>query len=111
MIPATDYRFYVRENVLDEHRDYLANLIEDEKTEQKVKELALRLIILIGNLRSSGEDYLVAYNLIVRHQITINLNAELSMNECFQQKSASKTSQSVSFRVNDLSSSKVGVLH
>ena len=107
LISTDDYKFYAREEILNEHRNYLVDLINEEGTEQKIKELALRLIILIGNLRSSGEDFLVAYNLIVGHQLSINLNAELSMNRCFNQKSDSQSSQSASFRLNERSSSKV----
>ena len=107
LISTDDYKFYAREEILNEHRSYLVDLINEEGTEQKIKELALRLIILIGNLRSSGEDFLVAYNLIVRHQLSINLNVELSMNRCFNQKSDSQSNQSASFRLNERSSSKV----
>ena len=82
-IASGHFQFYAREEILDEHRNYLVELVNDDTTQQNVKEVALRLIIVIGNLRSSGEDYLVAYNLISRHQLKVNLNAELSMNPGF----------------------------
>ena len=109
LLSSDDYRFYAREEVLNTHRDYLVNLIEDESIEQSVKDLAIRLIILIGNLRSSGEDYLVAYNLIAKYDMKVNLNAEISMNRCFHQ--ANKMSSKCSFKVNEVGSSEVTIIH
>ena len=80
ILEANNYRFYEREKSLNEYRDYLVKLIEEKDAKQSVRDLALRLLILIANLRESGEDYLTAYNLIVKHQMKIDLRSELIVN-------------------------------
>ena len=111
LIDSDDYKFYAREETLNNHREYLVTIIEDEKVEQDTKDIAVKLIVLIGNLRASGEDYLVAYNLISKYQMTVNLNAELSQCSCFEQKSGLQDESQTRFRLNTKNSSEVVVLH
>ena len=80
ILEANNYRFYEREKSLNEYRDYLVKLIEEKDAKQSVRDLALRILVLIANLRESGEDYLTAYNLIVKHQMKIDLRSELIVN-------------------------------
>ena len=56
LIESNEYQFYEREQVLNRHRDYLIKLIKSkQKISGNVKDLALRILIIIGNIRESGE--------------------------------------------------------
>lgn len=111
LINSDNYRFYTREETLNNHREYLVSIIEDANVEQNTKDIALKLIVLIGNLRTSGEDYLVAYNLISKYDMTINLSSELSQAISSNQMSGSENKAQSKFSVNTSSSSEVIVLH
>ena len=110
LVASDEYQFYTREEILNNHRGYLVGIIKDEGVSQDCKDLALRLILLIGNLRSSGEDYLVVYNLIQKYQMRINLNAEILLNSCFQGKEKVQNGKVASFKVNSSSSHSVTLL-
>lgn len=56
----------------------MVSLVEDTEIPQESKELALRIIVLFGKIRSSGEDFLVVLNLVNKYQIGINLANELN---------------------------------
>ncbi|CAI2359604.1 unnamed protein product [Moneuplotes crassus] len=77
--------FYVREDKLNQYMNYFTLLLDSETTSEQVKELAIRLIILVANIKSSGEDYLIAYNYISSRKWKINLHAELSLNPYIKQ--------------------------
>lgn len=110
LLEASDYKFYAREEILNRHRDYLTKLARSEKSSQAVKELAIRLVVVIGNLRSSGEDYLVAYNLISEGSLKINLDAELSLNPHFHGSLASTDQQDgEAFKFNSKDSQEIEV--
>ena len=72
--------FYAREDKLNQYMNFFTHLLDSEGTSETVKELAIRLILLVANIRKSGEDYLVAYNYISSRNWKINLHAELSLN-------------------------------
>ena len=56
LIESNEYQFYEREQVLNRHRDYLIKLIKSkQKISGNVKDLALRILIIIGNIRESRE--------------------------------------------------------
>jgi hypothetical protein len=103
-----DYKFFAREEILTRHRDYLIKLFNDKFTSVGVKEMCIRLIILIGNLRESGEDYLVAYNLIKENALRLNIDPEISLNSYFQESSgASQSSNSIEFKINEKNSREI----
>jgi hypothetical protein len=77
VLKTDDYEYYTRERVLNKHRQFLVNIIESSEASQLQKDLALKLIVLLGNLRWSGEDYLIAYNLIQIHNLNFNIISEL----------------------------------
>lgn len=56
----------------------MISLLADKNSTDAVKEICIKLILLIGNIRGSGEDFLVAYNLINKHGYDFNVDAELS---------------------------------
>jgi len=70
--------FYAEEELLNELRNFLIGHIHNKNSSNLVHELCLKLIILIGNQRGSGEDYLITYNLISNHGFDFNLDPELS---------------------------------
>ena len=109
LLSPDDYKFYAREQILNRHRDYLVNIIKDENASQVSKDLAIRLVIIIGNLRSSGEDYLVAYNLIKMMNLTINLDSELSLNKYFQSEESQEGSKET-FKIDNKGSREVELM-
>ena len=63
---------------ITEQRDFLVSLVKDDTINSTIKELAIRIILLFGYLRESGEDYLVAFNLLHDFPVKINISNELS---------------------------------
>ena len=61
---VTSFDYYCEEELFNEIRTYLVSLLSDRNSTDEVKEICIKLILLIGNIRGSGEDFLVAYNLI-----------------------------------------------
>lgn len=85
LLSTDEYQFYEREQVLNRHRDYLVKLIRSkQKISSNTKDLALRILVIIGNIRESGEDYLIVYNLIREFDLKVSLDTELQLNRYFQ---------------------------
>ncbi|CAI2362161.1 unnamed protein product [Moneuplotes crassus] len=102
-IDPNTYEFYSREQILNKTMNYLTKFAEAEESSKQIKELVVRLIIMIGNIRQSGEDYLVAFNIIMTHSLKMNLYPELSMNpylQSIQEKVDSNEKKSL-FTLND----------
>lgn len=88
------------EEVLNDQRDFLVSLVEDHSVSTTIRDLAIRLIILIGNIRESGEDYLVAFNLIHSQNLKINLYHEMRHSLAFEdQKDEEENKQEAIFNV------------
>lgn len=107
MLREDDYKFYAREEVLNRHREYLLKLARDENVTQTAKAYAIRLLIVVGNLRSSGEDYLVAYNVIQEQGLKINLDAEFALNNSLQEDLTAQDAEQPTFVLNQRSSSEI----
>ena len=75
---VTSFDYYGEEELFNEIRTYLVSLLSDRNSTDEVKEICIKLILLIGNIRGSGEDFLVAYNLINKYGYDFNIDAELS---------------------------------
>jgi hypothetical protein len=111
MLESNDFKFYAREEIMNRHRDYLLKICRDEKTSRSIKELCVRLIVVIGNLRSSGEDYLIAYNLISENNLTINIDSELSVNKYFKESlTSSENEYTPVFKINEKGNTEVEIL-
>ena len=81
------------EDILNNQRDFLVSLIEDPKISQKIKELALKIILLFGNIRESGEDYLTVFNLLKEHKFNTNIYNELRHNSHFEKENKESLSE------------------
>ena len=75
---VSDFDFYAEEEMFNEIRSYLIKLLGDKNSTPAIQELCIKLILLIGNLRGSGEDFLVVYNLINEYGFDFNIDPELS---------------------------------
>jgi hypothetical protein len=53
---------------LNDARSFLVNIIEDEKSALRAVELALKIILLLGHVRSNVEDLLMVATLLDKHQ-------------------------------------------
>lgn len=88
------------EEILNDQRDFLSSLVEDHSVSATIRELAIRLIVLIGNIRESGEDYLVAFNLIHSQNMNINLYHEMKHSLAFEdQKDEEENKVEATFKV------------
>lgn len=75
-----DYEFFdTTEELLNNQRDFLVELATDQSSPKLIRELSVKIILLIGNIRESGEDLLVVYNLIKEQNINVNLYNELNL--------------------------------
>ena len=93
LLKTDDYKFYEREQIFNRHRDYLVELVKSDKISDAIKQYAVKILIVIGNLRESGEDYLIAFNLIRQNNLKVNIDAELSQNIYFQELGSSNTEE------------------
>lgn len=75
---VNNFDFYAEEELLNELRTFLIKTIKSKSVSVEIQELSLKLILLIGNQRGSGEDYLIVYNLIAQNGFNFNLDPELS---------------------------------
>lgn len=78
-----ELRHYTQQKLLDKHRDYLLNIINNGEADQSTKELAVRCLAVFGVLRNSPEDYLAVYNLTRENNIQVSLFKELCLNQKF----------------------------
>ena len=67
------------EEILNSLRDFLVECVTDESCKKSIRDLSVKIVLLIGNLRESGEDLLVAFNLIKDYQIAVNVRNELGI--------------------------------
>lgn len=109
LFKTDDYKFYAREEILNRLREYLLKLFKSDRSTQGVKELAVKLLIIIGNLRASGEDFLIAYNLIRENNMKINLDSELSLNK-FLLENPSGTQAESRFKLSEKNSREIEIL-
>jgi hypothetical protein len=75
---VSNFDFYAEEELMNELRSYLIKTIKAKSTPIEIQEICLKLILLLGNQRGSGEDYLIVYNLIAQNGFNFNIDAELS---------------------------------
>ena len=66
------------ESTLNDQRKFLISLVNDDKIANEIKDVAIKIIVLFGKVRASGEDLLIAVNLINKHKSGLNLTNELN---------------------------------
>ena len=72
--------FNTHESFINDQRDFLVSLIEDPDVSHTIKDISAKLILLLGSTRASGEDFLIAFNLIKSQNLSVNVYNELSIN-------------------------------
>jgi len=71
--------FFVGDQTINEARLFLNQILDDStQTDQKVKELALKLILVIGIMRANVEDFVLAINLIEKHKFQFDISEEIN---------------------------------
>lgn len=86
--------FNTHENFINDQRDFLVSLVEDPDIPLATKEISIKLILLLGNTRASGEDFLVAFNLIKAQDLSINVYNELSVSNILDEAAVESASKS-----------------
>lgn len=73
-----DKTFFVSDMTLNEARDFLTNIVESPfEKDVKTKELALKLVLVIGIMRANVEDQIQAINLIEKYKFEFDISEEI----------------------------------
>jgi hypothetical protein len=75
---STELNSYSVDGLLTKCRTFLVNVIDDAATTSVIRELCVKIILLIGNVRASAEDLLYVSNLVKKHNMSVNFDQELS---------------------------------
>ena len=75
---ATDKLSFMIDSNLNDARNFLAKLIEDAKTDDKVRELSLKIILRLGICRSNAEDFLVVTSFLSKSKASFDLREEIA---------------------------------
>ena len=71
--------FFVSDQCINEAREFLNSILEDSgQTDIKIKEIALRLILVIGIMRANVEDFVLAINIMEKHKYQFDISEEIS---------------------------------
>ena len=70
---------YITTHIIKGPREKLLKVIQSEKTSQKCKELALRLLVIFSSVFNSKEDLILVFNLSRVLDPTIDFTEELSL--------------------------------
>ena len=71
--------FFVSDQSVNEARSFLTQILEDEKqADLEVKQIALKLILVIGIMRANVEDLTLAINLIEKQKFKFDISEEIS---------------------------------
>jgi hypothetical protein len=73
-----DKNFFVSDMSINEARAFLAEIVADPlQKDQKTKELALKLIMVLGIMRANVEDMVLAINLMETHNFVVDISEEI----------------------------------
>jgi hypothetical protein len=71
--------FFVSDQTVNEARVFLSDILDDpNQSDTRVKELALKLILVIGIMRANIEDFVLAINLIEKHRFDFDISDEIN---------------------------------
>jgi hypothetical protein len=76
---STDKLSFMIDSNLNDARSFLVSIIEDKNSAPRVVELALKIILLLGHVRSNVEDLLIVATLLDKHKSEVDLRAELEL--------------------------------
>ena len=79
---STDKLSFMIDSNLNDARSFLVSIIEDTNSEPRAHELALKIILLLGHVRSNVEDLLMVATLLDKHSSRrnqVDLRAELEL--------------------------------
>ena len=62
---------------MNEARSFLQEIFEDGNQAKETREIALKMIVVIGVLRANSEDYFLAINLMEKHKFDCDLSEEI----------------------------------
>lgn len=70
--------FFIADQTINEAREFLTQIIENPLvTDLETKEMALKMVLVIGILRSNAEDFVLGINLIEKHKFEFDISEEI----------------------------------
>jgi hypothetical protein len=76
---STDKLSFMIDSNLNDARSFLVGIIEDGSSNKRAVELAFKIILLLGIVRSNVEDFLLVATLLDKHNISVDLRQELEI--------------------------------
>ena len=74
---STDKLSFMIDSNLNDARSFLVSLIEEGGAAPRAIELAFKILLLLGIVRSNVEDLLIVATLLEKHHATVDLRQEL----------------------------------
>lgn len=76
---STDKLSFMIDSNLNDARSFLVNIIEDSSSNKRAVELAYKILLLLGIVRSNVEDMLMVSTLLMKHNAQVDLIQELEL--------------------------------
>lgn len=76
---STDKLSFMIDSNLNDARSFLVSIIEDKASVKRAVELAFKIILLLGIVRSNVEDLLLVATLLDKHNAEVDLRMELEL--------------------------------
>jgi hypothetical protein len=97
---STDKLSFMIDSNLNDARSFLVGIIEEKGSIPRAIELAFKIILLLGIVRSNVEDFLLVATLLDKHSGSVDLREEL---EIIKDDASSSAASGESFIKKDLS--------
>lgn len=76
---STDKLSFMIDSNLNDARSFLVSIIEDKSSVPRAVELAFKILLLLGVVRSNVEDLLLVSTLLDKHNAQVDLRQELEL--------------------------------
>lgn len=76
---STDKLSFMIDSNLNDARSFLVNIIEDAQSAKRAVELAYKILLLLGIVRSNVEDLLLVSTLLMKYNAQVDLRQELEL--------------------------------
>ncbi|CDW73494.1 UNKNOWN [Stylonychia lemnae] len=76
---STDKLSFMIDSNLNDARSFLVSIIEDQSSAKRAVELAFKILLLLGVVRSNVEDLLLVATLLEKHNAQVDLRQELEL--------------------------------